>query len=188
MTVVNQGELLKLAPFDPMFDTKMKAHGVSFGLSEAGYDVRIAETITYTPPVPFWTLIKKYLTSSNEGVERMYRGYITIEHSDGTKEEHLGNFCLASTIEKWKVPTTVLQYIKDKSSHIRRGYHVGNTVAEPGWEGTLTLELFFFSQEKVIIPAGSGIAQVLSHTLMVPHQYDGKYQNQASGPQQAIFN
>lgn len=47
--IVNQHELLRRAPIRPMQRHKMREHGVSFGLSEAGYDVRIKQGVTLHP-------------------------------------------------------------------------------------------------------------------------------------------
>ena len=47
--IVNGKALLRAQPLDPMFDCKMKANGVSYGLSEAGYDVRIKQDVTLHP-------------------------------------------------------------------------------------------------------------------------------------------
>jgi dCTP deaminase len=44
--IINGKTLLRAAPLDPMLDCKMKAHGVSYGLSEAGYDIRIKQDVT----------------------------------------------------------------------------------------------------------------------------------------------
>lgn len=46
--IVNGIDLINEWPIDPMLRTKEKAHGVSYGLSEAGYDVRIAQDVTLT--------------------------------------------------------------------------------------------------------------------------------------------
>jgi dCTP deaminase len=47
--IVNGSKLLTASPVEPMMKIKMKKHGVSFGLSEAGYDIRIAQDITLHP-------------------------------------------------------------------------------------------------------------------------------------------
>jgi dCTP deaminase len=47
--IANQKTLIGSAPLSPMFDCKMKAHGVSYGLSEAGYDIRIKQDVTLHP-------------------------------------------------------------------------------------------------------------------------------------------
>lgn len=43
--IVNQQDLLAKAPIKDMLTTKQRAHGLSHGLSECGYDVRIAQDV-----------------------------------------------------------------------------------------------------------------------------------------------
>jgi len=47
--IVNQGDLLEAQPLEPMLVEKRKLHGVSHGLSEAGYDIRIKQSVTLHP-------------------------------------------------------------------------------------------------------------------------------------------
>lgn len=47
--IVNQKSLLKAAPIKDMLDHKVTANGLSYGLTEIGYDIRLAETITIKP-------------------------------------------------------------------------------------------------------------------------------------------
>jgi len=44
--ICNGQNLLNVAPFKNMQTEKKRYNGVSYGLSEAGYDIRIAETVT----------------------------------------------------------------------------------------------------------------------------------------------
>lgn len=143
MTVVNGSTLFVKAPIEQMVDKKMNAHGVSYGLSEAGYDIRIKQSVTLHP-------FKK--------------------------------FALASSIDKFCMPPTLVGIVHDKSTWARRGLSVFNTVIEPGWRGWLTLELVYHGWKPLTVPAGSGIAQVLFHKLETSGFYDGKYQNQENQP------
>lgn len=43
--IVNKSALLKAAPIENMVDRKMRSQGLSWGLTECGYDIRIAETV-----------------------------------------------------------------------------------------------------------------------------------------------
>lgn len=95
-------------------------------------------------------------------------------------------FTLASTIEKFTMPSNLLGIVHDKSTWARKGLSVFNTVVEPGWCGYLTLELVYHGTEPLTIPAGSGIAQVIFHEIAEEIAYDGKYQNQADKPVEAI--
>lgn len=49
MTICNGKALLKAAPMSPMVEAKQVAFGVSFGLSVAGYDLRIRQSIVLSP-------------------------------------------------------------------------------------------------------------------------------------------
>lgn len=96
---------------------------------------------------------------------------------------------LASSIEHFNMPTDVMAEVKDKSTWIRRKITLGNTVIEPGWRGWLTLELFNAGDVPMLIDAGSPIAQIVFEPLDLPAElpYDGKYQDQKDGVQEAIL-
>lgn len=100
-----------------------------------------------------------------------------------------GRFKLASSVERFNMPDDVTGMVCDKSTWIRRGLSVHNTVIEPGWSGYLTLELKMVGFHWVEVQPGSPIAQVLFMRLDEPTQapYKGKYQDQPAGPQKAIL-
>lgn len=98
---------------------------------------------------------------------------------------------LASSMEKVYIPRDVMAVVHDKSSWARRGLAVQNTVLEPGYYGFLTLELTFTPLWKgdpyLLLKRGTPIAQVIFHKLdHFVDGYNGKYQNQKSGPQSAL--
>lgn len=47
--IINQNKLYDAKPMCPMYNTKLRSHGVSYGLSEAGYDIRIKQTVILHP-------------------------------------------------------------------------------------------------------------------------------------------
>lgn len=98
-----------------------------------------------------------------------------------------GRFRLASAAERFCLPADVVGIIHDKSSLARRGLAVQNTVAEPGWQGWLTLELTNHGPDKLFFERGAAICQVIFHRLDEPTElpYRGKYQNQGQAPQAA---
>lgn len=155
--IVNGYALLKAAPIKDMLTEKVRAHGVSHGLSEAGYDICIKQDV--------------HMSANETRVDQYWRN---------------GRFALASAIEEFDMPTDLVGIVHDKSTWARKGLSVFNTVIEPGWKGFLTLELVYHGSEHLHIPAGSGIAQVLFHNTAVVSSYDGKYQNQADRPVEAI--
>lgn len=101
-----------------------------------------------------------------------------------------GEFKLASCIEHFQMPLTLLGVVHDKSTWARLGLCVQNTVIEPGWRGFLTIELTnHHSRNTIKIIKGTPICQVVFHRLdhITDLPYDGKYQDQAKGAQEAIL-
>lgn len=164
--ISNQHELLELTPIKNMVGTKQKEHGVSWGLSEAGYDIRIKQDVVFNGK---------------------YGNSIRQHNEDGTRtdKKFTGIFVLASAIEEFDMPDCLVGIVHDKSTWARKGLSVFNTVIEPGFKGGLTLELVYHGNTELIIPAGSGIAQVLFHKISRPARYEGKYQGQSSDPEPA---
>lgn len=142
--------LRKIKPVTPFYE-RMVFNGMSYGLSAAGYDIRVNEEFMLHP----------------------------------------GEFVLASSVEHFDMPNDILAQVCDKSSLARQGLFVQNTIIEPGWKGFLTLELTYHANKRrwLGIEAGQPIAQIIFHRLeeATEKPYDGKYQNQESGPQAVRF-
>lgn len=156
----NSHSLLANPPIVGMLDHKVSEHGVSHGLSEAGYDIRIKQDIRF---------LQTY-------------GGMAVEINGVVTDRKLGRFTLASAIEEFNMPTNLAGIVHDKSTWARHGLSVFNTVIEPGWKGFLTLELVYHGNEELIIPAGAGIAQVVFHETTNHVAYSGKYQGQEDAP------
>lgn len=160
--VVNGNSLYRSSQLLDVPDHKISEHGVSYGLGEAGYDIRIKQDITFY---------------------RLFGLIPMVKVVDGKQvSRHFGKFTLASAIEKFNMSPSCVAIVHDKSTWARRALSVFNTVIEPGWKGYLTLELVYHGRKKLHIPAGSGIAQVLFHLVQEPANYNGKYQNQENKP------
>ena len=165
--IVNGQSLLKAAPIKNMLSEKISHGGVTHGLSEAGYDIRIQERIVFS--------------------QRYSKKIVSVMDSlDG--KVMAGRFALASAIEEFQMPNNLVGIVHDKSSWARRGLSVFNTVIECGWCGFLTLELVYHGEEDLVIPAGSGIAQVIFHSTSDTATYTGRYQNQPNRPTPAIHS
>lgn len=144
------------------FHERTVTNGKTFGLGAAGYDVR---------------------------VELKFGNMHRFRARQGGYEYGSGHtFMLASTLERFQMPLNMRGVVHDKSSWIRKGLTVGNTVIEPGWQGYLTLELIYHGEGELIVCYGDPIAQVAFEFLDAPTEqpYTGKYQNQERGPQEAI--
>lgn len=159
--VINDVDLVRLSPIVGMVHRKMVAEGTSYGLSEAGYDIRIKQRVKFRP--------------RDGHISAVVDGMFVPDT----------RFILASAIEEFDMPTNLVGIVHDKSTWARRGLSVFNTVIEPGWKGFLTLELVYHGNGELVIPAGAGIAQVLFHELKIERAYKGKYQNQEDKPVEA---
>lgn len=167
--IINGKQLVDAKPIVQMVDHKILHLGVSYGLGEAGYDIRIKQEVRF---------------GFNER-----NGNRWVQCGDFEKLEYTtggGRFALASAIEQFQMPNNLTGIVHDKSTWARRGLSVFNTVIEPGWHGFLTLELVYHGQDELIIPAGAGIAQVMFHEVVEPAAYKGKYQYQGDRPVEAI--
>lgn len=157
--IINAADLSEACPIEGMIDRKLTEHGVSYGLTEAGYDIRVAQDIRFSP---------------------------SIVAVDGVLQDS-GRFVLASAMEVFRMPSDLVGVVHDKSTWARCGLSVFNTVIEPSFNGGLTLELVYHGSKELHIPAGAGIAQVLFHKTSRYGFYNGKYQNQSVEPVSAIF-
>lgn len=164
--IVNGLALVFQAPIKNMLREKVAHNGVTHGLTECGYDIRIKQDIYF-----------------REQPHYRESGWEVLVDA---KVENEGKFVLASAMEEFQMPNNLMGVVHDKSTWARKGLSVFNTVIEPGWNGFLTLELVYHGNEDLIIPAGSGIAQVIFHDILEPASYKGKYQNQADRPVSAI--
>lgn len=166
MIITGEG-LLNAAPIRVMAERKVDGPGgTSWGLGEAGYDIRIKQEVQFKPNT-FFTLV--------------------MDCKVGDKVHRNTRFALASAIDEFCMPTNMVGIVHDKSTWARKGLSVFNTVIEPGWHGFLTLELVYHGNTELVIPAGAGIAQVVFHKTSEPRQYSGKYQNQPDHPVEAIM-
>ena len=159
--ILNGISLLEAAPIRNMVPEKRREHGVSYGLAEAGYDIRVKQTVVFR--------------ATGQLDPRVWVDGLGVN----------GRFALASSVEEFDMPPYLVGVVHDKSTWARRGLSVRNTVIEPGWRGWLTLELVYDGNEQLTIPAGAGIAQVLFHEVASPAHYEGKYQGQEDRPVEA---
>ena len=164
----------KYSLITPYYEKTIKS-GKSYGFSESGYDIRIKQDITIYP-----------VTLSNLFINACAWLWSKIRIVAYT--ELRPSFILASSIERFNMQDDIRAEVKDKSSWIREGLSVHNTVIEPSWHGFLTLELKNVGNSVIHIKAGDPIAQILFTKLSKPtiKPYSGKYNNQPDMPINSI--
>ena len=148
----------------PFVNKKINYEGTSYGLSSAGYDIRLGDQfINY------------------ENSEKIFGTNYLLEPR--------GNV-LASSLEKIKIPNNVIAFLYPKSTLARLFISQQPIPIETGWEGYLTLEITNLSTTKSMhLISGMGIAQIVFYKILKPNKtYDnGKYQYQCSEPTEAIL-
>lgn len=101
-----------------------------------------------------------------------------------------GGFRLASTLERFHMPNNLIGIVHDKSTWIRRGLALQNSVIDPGFSGWITLELTNHGDSDFYLREGTPIAQIVFHrldeTTEQPYPSDAKYQGQQRGIQVAL--
>jgi dCTP deaminase len=163
---------LKHKIIEPFEEGLVTQNVISYGLSSYGYDIRVADEFRVFTEV-FQTLVDPKNFDPRSFVE--------------IKGDHCiippNSFCLARSVEYFRIPRNVIGICLGKSTYARCGIVVNITPLEPEWEGHLTIEISNTTPLPAKIYAGEGIAQVIfieSDELCSVSYKDrkGKYQGQ----------
>lgn len=163
---------LKHKIIEPFEEKLVTQNVISYGLSSYGYDIRVADEFRVFTEV-FQTLVDPKNFDPKSFVE--IKGYHCIIPPN--------SFCLARSVEYFRIPRNVIGICLGKSTYARCGIVVNITPLEPEWEGHLTIEISNTTPLPAKIYAGEGIAQVIfieSDELCTVSYKDrkGKYQGQ----------
>lgn len=135
------------------FDAKV----ISFGVSSMGYDVRLAEDFKIFSNVNALEVDPK---NFNEGC--LIDGKLNTA-SDGSKYVVIppNSYLLGHTIEKFNVPRDIMIVALGKSTYARAGALVNVTPIEPGFIGTVVIEVSNSTPLPLRVYANEGIAQFI---------------------------
>ncbi len=163
---------LKHGMIEP-FEASLSSQGViSYGLSSYGYDIRVADEFKIFTEV--WnSMVDPKNFDPKSFVD--FRGPECVIPPN--------SFCLARSIEYFRIPRDVLGICLGKSTYARCGIVVNITPLEPEWEGHLTIEISNTTPLPAKIYANEGIAQLIfiSGDQITRRSYadrKGKYQKQ----------
>ena len=149
---------------------------VSYGLSSAGYDIRLGNMTMHG-----LTSVIADPTKNNEWISTS-----APSGADIPVTIPAGDYMLGVSVERFKIPANVLGVCVGKSTYARLGVIVNVTPLEPEWEGYLTLEIHNASRRPVVVHPGHGIAQIMFHRISEPDvtyaDRAGKYQDQPARP------
>ena len=189
--LLSDKEISKLAQNDIIFpfvgekrrELDNGAKALSYGLSHAGYDIRLspegfmvidnALNQSIMPPEPLdvkrFDESVMYEASPIESLGSTY--FVLPPHS----------YALGVSLERISMPNNVMGITDGKSTYARQGTIINVTPIEPGWSGHLTICIVNPLAFPARIYANEGIVQIMFMKLEedVANAYgDGKYQNQ----------
>lgn len=163
---------------------------ISYGLSSAGYDLRLAEDVLLFPPIdgPLGVGLhaeidpkrfkepqyKRLMLLPMEVREDQYGRYVRVPpHS----------YVLGRSYEYLRIPRLLKGRCTGKSTLARCGILVNTTPLEPEWEGHLTLEIGNVTPLPALLYVMEGVAQLEFELLSGNPQISykdkgGKYQGQ----------
>ena len=123
---------------------------ISYGTSSYGYDVRCSSMF-------------KVFTNINSAVvdPKKFDKNSFVDFEGDTCIIPPNSFALASTVEYFKIPRSVLTICLGKSTYARCGIIVNVTPLEPEWEGHVTLEFSNTTPLPAKIYANEGVAQFI---------------------------
>lgn len=159
-----------ITPFSKGLSQKGK---ISYGLSSCGYDVRLSKE--FKSLINDSLLDPKAMSNDNYVIEEAYPLTSGLVFD---LEPH--SIVLGRTIEYIKMPKNVMAYVITKSTYARCGIMMPPTILEPGWEGTITLEIINNTDCIVELYAEEGIAQIVfveldERPITSYDERDGKY-------------
>lgn len=97
-----------------------------------------------------------------------------MELVEATAEEpfvlHPGEFVLGATVERVELPKDIVARLEGKSSLGRLGLLIHSTAGyvDPGWTGTLTLELSNVANLPIVLSPGMPVGQLSFFTMTTP--------------------
>jgi dCTP deaminase len=194
MTLLNDKQIAKLAEDDiflPFVGEKRRAldngtKAISFGLSQAGYDIRLSsvEFLVFTSDnwgsAPYELDAKRFDAEPTEAE--------LIEQEDGSCYFVLPphSHGLGTSLELISMPNNVFALCEGKSTYGRCGLIANILPIEPGWTGYLTMCLVNPTAFPIRLYANEGIAQIILFGIdEVAKPYEGLYQKQSSRVQLA---
>lgn len=175
-----------LAPFSEQVNEGV----ISYGLSHAGYDLRLGDELllfknTYNETIDpkrfkdedYRRRVFDRVTTSPMSVGVSNLSFVIPPHS----------YALGASLEYIRMPRWLKGRCVGKSTLARCGILINTTPIEPGWHGHLTIEISNITPCPALVYAREGIAQMEFEKLTGEPDQDyadkgGKYQGQQSGP------
>lgn len=192
--LLNDNQISKLAENDlflPYVGSKQRTldngtKAVSFGLSQAGYDIRLSSieflVFNFNEDSTLGDVLDpKSFQIAPDSVD-------LTEYDDGSCAFFLPphSYGLGTSLELISMPNNVFALCQGKSTYGRCGLIANILPIEPGWTGYLTMCLVNPTSFPIKLYANEGIAQLVFFGIeAVGQAYEGHYQRQSAKVQLA---
>lgn len=171
---------------DPFVEGTQGGGVVSYGLTSAGYDLRLGRKVLVFKNTFNELMDPKRFKRDEEYFKKVFDSLEQLK--DGQQvilPPH--SYLLAYSLEYIRIPDWLKGTCVGKSTYARCGILVNTTPLEPGWHGNLTIEIGNISPCPVPIYVAEGVAQLEFHRLDATPETDyakkqGKYQGQGAEP------
>jgi dCTP deaminase len=160
---------LRIEPFNREQLKKIDGRVViGSGLSGAGYDIKLGRR--FRPVAMTWD---QYLRTLNNWRLSEMATQVVMDpkhpdkafgdefQTDEPFEVPAGGCLLGESVERMRIPEDWAGHVLGKSTLARAFVNLNMTLLEPGWEGTVTIEIVNLNPVPLVIYPGEGIAQVV---------------------------
>ena len=147
---------------------------ISYGLDSYGYDVRVRPVFKllrpkiHLPPSVMETLFRdpglSVVYTEDECLSPKKDNSAFFDIIEGNKviiPPH--GFCLAETVEEFKIPDNITVQCWGKSTYARLGAVINPTSVKPGFQGTVVIEISNTTDYPLIVYANEGISHFEFH-------------------------
>ncbi len=176
---------------DPFSEGVQGGSVISYGLSHAGYDLRLGNELMIFKNSWNATIDPKRFKDENY-CKKVFDVVEPVEmvREFGTNWQYIlppHSYALGASLEYIRIPRHIKGRCVGKSTLARCGILINTTPLEPGWHGHLTIEISNITPCPALIYAREGIAQLEFEQLSCEPDGDysqkvGKYQGQGSSP------
>ena len=155
-------------PMIEPFSESVSGNGViSYGLSHAGYDLRLAEEGWIFNPYTEEVIDPKRFGDPAYRKKMLHELEVHEDHYECEKggvgrwiRIPAHSYILACSVEYLRIPRGIKAHVIGKSTYARAGIVVNTTDLEPGWEGIPTLEIGNITPCPAKLYVGEGCCQV----------------------------
>lgn len=173
-----QDQVLSESMIQPFFGASIKSENgrkvCSYGLSCAGYDLRLAKDI-------YFVADKTLLDPKNTSIENDFVKDVPQCDEKGEYILLRPGFSLASTVEYINMPNDATALLLIKSTYARLGVSIIAPLIEPGWRGRPTVSIVNNNKIPVKLYLNEGFCQIVFFGCQgVMRNYDehgGRYQD-----------